>query len=156
MTENGSANTVGLVAEARYYKTSARRLTKLAQHESAEVRTAVAMNDHTPAALKRLAGDKKASVRGWVAENSNTPQESLVILARDKDADVRMEVAGNYMQPRETVEILDNDKNAQVRSRLLYFHQGSSDACSVERLLEMAGSDSAAERCSALRHLTCR
>jgi hypothetical protein len=70
-----------------------------------------------PETLARLANDNIWSVRHGVAENPNTPPETLDRLAIDDDSFwVRFYVARNPNTLPETLERLANDENSYVRS----------------------------------------
>jgi hypothetical protein len=65
----------------------------------------VANNPNTPPeTLTFLARDENWSVRCRVAYNPNTPPEILTILARDKDVDVRWHVERNPNATREVIQ----------------------------------------------------
>ena len=75
-------------------------LSKLSYDEKKEL----AQNSNTPPeTLIILAKDKHLSVRYRVAENSNTPQKTLILLAKDEYSGVRNAVKNNpnYVQNKE-------------------------------------------------------
>jgi hypothetical protein len=76
----------------------------------------LANNPNTPPeTLTILARDEDWRVRYGVACNPNTPPETLTILARDGDSYVRHGVAKNPNTPPETLTILARDVDCLVR-----------------------------------------
>jgi len=87
-------------------------LSKLPLQERKEL----AQNPNTPPeTLTILARDEDSYVRWRVANNPNTPPETLTILARDENCLVRCKVAYNPNTPPETLTILARDENSMVR-----------------------------------------
>jgi hypothetical protein len=79
----------------------------------------LAQNPNTPVeTLKVLATDECYCVRYEVAKNPNTPVELLKVLATDKDSCVRSRVAQNPNTPVETLKVLATDEYSCVRSRV--------------------------------------
>jgi hypothetical protein len=90
-------------------------LSKLPHQE----RKDLAQNPNTPPeTLTLLARDENEDVRCYVAQNPNTPPEILTLLARDKDGDVRWGVALNHNTPPEILTILARDEYWGVRCGL--------------------------------------
>jgi hypothetical protein len=54
-----------------------------------------------------------------VAENSQTPPDTLAVLARDESIDVRYDLAENPHMPAEILVSLTKDENPYVRYRAL-------------------------------------
>jgi len=76
----------------------------------------LANNTNTPVeTLKVLATDENVDVRWGVAENPNTPVELLEVLATDENYNVRYGVAQNPNAPVETLKILATDNDYDVR-----------------------------------------
>jgi len=55
-----------------------------------------------------------------LAENPNTPVETLKDLATDQNVNVRWEVARNPNTPVETLKVLATDENVNVRRRVAH------------------------------------
>ena len=86
----------------------------LALHYQEKIK--LAENPNTPVeTLKVLATDKNVDVRYWVTRNPNTPVETLKVLATDEDYRVRYWVAENPNTPVETLKVLATDENCTVR-----------------------------------------
>jgi len=65
----------------------------------------VAQNSNTPPeTLIILAKDENSNVRYCVARNSNTPPETLIILAKEEDYGVRYWVENNPNSTREIIQ----------------------------------------------------
>jgi len=99
---------------------------KLKRNRSRYV-SAIAGNRKTPVdVLVVLAKDKDKWVRTVVAENTNTPQETLRVLALERlpkgkyitETNVRAAVAGNPLCPVDLLESLAKDKSAGIRWRV--------------------------------------
>ena len=76
----------------------------LALHYQEKIK--LAENPNTPTeTLKVLATDKNYTVRYWVALNPNTPVETLKVLATDWDLNVRYCVAKNPNYKTKTIEL---------------------------------------------------
>ena len=72
--------------------------------------------------IKRLitqSTDKHYAIRCGVAENTNTPSETLVVLSKDEDSEVRHSVAENTNTPSETLVVLSKDENYGIRYRAM-------------------------------------
>ena len=80
----------------------------------------IAEDPNTPTeTLAKLAKDKDSCVRKLVAWNPNAPAELLVKLATDKDEYVRREVAWNPNTPAEALAQLATDEDWDVRGEIL-------------------------------------
>ena len=76
----------------------------------------LADNPNTPVeTLKVLSTDKQWNVRCGVALNPNTLVETLKVLATDNEWSVRYGVAKHPNTPVETLKVLATDKNSTVR-----------------------------------------
>jgi hypothetical protein len=76
----------------------------------------LAQNPNTPQeTLKVLATDKDSGVRYFVAQHPNTPPGSLKVLATDKYSGVRIWVARNTNTSQETLQVLATDEYYSVR-----------------------------------------
>lgn len=83
---------------------------------SLEKKKKLAENPNTPSeTLAILARDKKWNVRCGVAANPNTSPETLVLLAKDDTSNIRKYVAKNLNTLPETLTRLASDKNSYVR-----------------------------------------
>ena len=75
-------------------------------------REELAENPDTPVeTLAELSRDQDEGVRWKVAQNRNTPPENLAELSRDQDWDVCLRVALNPSTPLETLVKLNMDKD---------------------------------------------
>jgi hypothetical protein len=80
-------------------------------------RIRLADNPNTPPeTLTHLAEDEDWYVRVWVARNPNTPPKTLTCLADDEDWRVREGVAKNPNTPPEVLAQLTKDKDSDVRT----------------------------------------
>lgn len=78
----------------------------------------LAENPNTPAeTLEKLIRSDCAQVRAAVADNPKAPFEILFALSRDEQADVRYRLAENYLAPSKILEILADDENPFVAHR---------------------------------------
>jgi hypothetical protein len=76
----------------------------------------LAQNPNTPTeTLKVLATDEDYGFRCYVAKNPNTPAETLNVLATDEYSYVRCWVAQNPNIPVETLKVLATDEDSWVR-----------------------------------------
>jgi hypothetical protein len=67
--------------------------------------------------LEQLALHPSASVREAVADNMNTPIDTLWLLAADECADVRYAIAENHNVPLAILSSLSEDENPYVACR---------------------------------------
>jgi hypothetical protein len=67
--------------------------------------------------LTRLANHDDAQVRAAVAENINTSMKTVWKLARDPSADVRLRLAESYTVPIAVLKVLIEDENPYVADR---------------------------------------
>jgi hypothetical protein len=98
-------------------------LVQLSQDEDWRVRNRVAENRNAPAeALSILSHylieDKGDDTREWVAGNTNTPVDVLVLLSQDEDWRVRRYVSSNCNTPIDTLVRLSRDESRWVRERV--------------------------------------
>jgi hypothetical protein len=70
-----------------------------------------------PAILEQLAYHPDSAVREAVADNVNTPLDTLFILVDDDNADVRYAMAENHNLPLEILSMLGKDGNPYVAER---------------------------------------
>ncbi len=88
----------------------------LATDDHWDVRSAVAQNAQTPAAvLTVLATDDHWDVRSAVAKNAQTPAAVLATLATDASWEVRSAVAKNAQTPAAVLATLATDEDWHVR-----------------------------------------
>ena len=81
-----------------------------------EQKIELAQNPNTPQeTLVKLATDNEDSIRWGVAENHNTPPEVLIKLASDKYSGLRWWVAQNPNTPPKTLKVLASDEDFDVR-----------------------------------------
>jgi hypothetical protein len=71
----------------------------------------------TPSLLEQLAGHHSPYVREAVADNGNTPEDTLWLLARDECVEVRYAMAENHNLLRSILEALSSDENPYVAMR---------------------------------------
>jgi hypothetical protein len=89
-----------------------------------KLRCQIAQNPNTPPeTLVNLSQDKTWSVRCWVAGNPNTPVESLKVLSQDRVWSVRLHVTRN---PNATEEILLTIKAYEKYGHLANCHTSSA------------------------------
>ena len=83
-------------------------------------RELIAQNPNTPPeTLAALAKDEDWSMRWIVAYNPNTPPETLAALAKDEDYTVRLRVAQQFNTPPEVLAALAKDINSDVQKAVL-------------------------------------
>ena len=88
---------------------------------SYDQKLALAQNPNTPVeTLKTLATDENSDVRYWVARNPNTSTETLKTLATDVYYVVRCCVAQNPNTSPETLQSLATDEDSDVRRSVAY------------------------------------
>ena len=84
--------------------------------ERSDLFSQVAENPNTPIeTLKLLAKDEDWLVRSFVAINSSTPIETLNLLAGDENRYVRYGVAQNPNTPPEILNLLAKDEDVDIR-----------------------------------------
>lgn len=84
--------------------------------EHGDIRYAVAQNPQTPPeTLAMLAEDSDNDVRCAVAANQNTPAETLALLAEDKVWLIRCRVARHRNTPTEILALLKKDTDMYVQ-----------------------------------------
>ncbi len=106
-------------------------LERVAEHPNASV-----------GSLLRLARHEHAKIRAAVADNCNTPETLVMELAADVSADVRYAIAENSMMPIAVLEVLVSDENPYVvhRAKSTMERLGKSDFTPL--LLPDRGDDS--------------
>jgi hypothetical protein len=74
-----------------------------------------------------------------LAQNPNTPPETLVNLSRHKDWIVRWEVAINRNTPAEALKILATDRNHYVRGNVIRNPNATEEICLMINAYEKYG-----------------
>jgi hypothetical protein len=103
------------------------RLSFLADHIDAEVRSGVARNINTPVEqLTKLSKDYEDEVRIGIVNNINTPQDVLEYMSCDLNHRVRLAIATNSNTPLNILILLSRDISSDVRYRVA-LNSNSSD-----------------------------
>lgn len=86
-----------------------------------------------PETLNEFSNDQDWMIRSAVAKNRNTPPETLKKLAKDNEWIVRNNVAVNPNTPEDTLHELSDDKDTLVRTNL-----GKNPSAKIETVMKLA------------------